>query len=69
MSEHREKYGNIRLSDWFNKPLVLELGSNFEDLTRGMATQPELKSDKFHDSEVHTLKNENFAIIINQFYV
>lgn len=40
------------MSDWFNRPVVLEQGNNFDDLSRGMVTQPELASDEFHDSEV-----------------
>ncbi|XP_018321308.1 peroxidase [Agrilus planipennis] len=52
LTETRNGYGNIRLSDWFNRPLVLEGGNVFDDLTRGMATQPELKADPFMDSEV-----------------
>ncbi|GLV44154.1 Peroxidase [Carabus blaptoides fortunei] len=50
--EHRHVYGNIRLSDWFNRPLVLEQENNFDDLTRGMCTQPQLASDQYHDSEI-----------------
>lgn len=52
MTERRNSYSNIRLSDWFNRPAVLEEGTNFDDLTRGLATQPELQSDQFFDSEV-----------------
>lgn len=44
----------LRLSDYFNKPGVLEESSNFDDLTRGLATQPQQKTDKFHTSEVST---------------
>lgn len=40
------------MSDWFNRPAVIEQGNNFDDLTRGMGTQPELASDEFHDSEI-----------------
>lgn len=52
VTEHRNSYSNLRLSDWFNRPAVLEQGNNFDDLTRGMATQPELDSDPYFDSEV-----------------
>lgn len=52
VTEHRNSYSNLRLSDWFNRPGVLEQGNNFDDLTRGMATQPELNSDPYSDSEV-----------------
>lgn len=40
------------MSDWFNRPAVLEQGNNFDDLARGLLTQPELASNQFHDSEV-----------------
>lgn len=52
MGEIRNNLGNVRLSDWFNRPVLLEQGDNFDSLTRGMASQAELKSDQFHDSEV-----------------
>lgn len=52
VTEHRTSFGNIRMSDWFNRPVVIEQNDNFDDLTRGMGTQPELKSDEYHDSEV-----------------
>jgi peroxidase len=52
VDEHRSSYGNLRLSDWFNRPAILEEGDNFDELTRGLATQPELASDPYHDSEV-----------------
>lgn len=52
VNEHRSSYGNLRLSDWFNRPAILEEGDNFDELTRGLATQPELASDPYHDSEV-----------------
>lgn len=53
VTEHRQSYGSLRMSDWFNRPGIIEEGDNYNDLTRGLATQPELKSDRFHDSEVN----------------
>ncbi|KAK9723435.1 hypothetical protein QE152_g19233 [Popillia japonica] len=52
VGEMRNPMGNLRLSDWFNRPVIIEQGDNFDSLTRGMASQPELKSDQFHDSEI-----------------
>lgn len=52
ISKERSVYGNLRLSDWFNRPAVLEQGNNFDDLTRGLTTQPESKSNQFFDSEI-----------------
>lgn len=40
------------MSDWFNRPAILEQSENFDDLTRGMATQPEMQANQFCDSEV-----------------
>lgn len=54
VTEQRNSYSNLRLSDWFNRPAVLEEGSNFDDLSRGLGTQPEMLSDQFFDSEVST---------------
>ncbi|KAG5891984.1 hypothetical protein JTB14_014428 [Gonioctena quinquepunctata] len=50
--EERSSFGNLRLSDWFNRPQILEEGSNFDDLTRGLNTQPQLASDFYHDPEI-----------------
>lgn len=57
VKDHRNSYGNLRLSDWFNRPAILEQSENFDDLTRGMATQPEMQANQFCDSEVseHTV--------------
>lgn len=45
MSEKRFIAGALRLSDWFNRPGIIELGDNFDSLTRGHATQPEQLTD------------------------
>jgi len=52
VSEHRSSYGNLRLSDWLLRPAILEEGDNFDNLARGLCTQPELDVDPFHDSEI-----------------
>ncbi|KAB0802344.1 hypothetical protein PPYR_04530 [Photinus pyralis] len=52
VTEHREVSGTIRLSDWFNRPAVLEQGDTFDALTRSLSTQPQRKSTQFVDSEV-----------------
>ncbi|XP_028168592.1 peroxidase isoform X2 [Ostrinia furnacalis] len=51
-SERRAVVGTVRLSDWFNRPLILELRSAFDDLARGLTTQEEDYSDQFWDSEI-----------------
>ncbi|XP_017785895.1 PREDICTED: peroxidase [Nicrophorus vespilloides] len=52
VTEHRSSYGNVRLSDWLLRPAILEEEDNFDDLTRGLATQPELNVDQYHDNEI-----------------
>lgn len=44
--------GIVRLSDWFNRPLLVELENAFDDLTRGLTYQPQDFSDQFWDSEI-----------------
>ncbi|KAJ8985608.1 hypothetical protein NQ317_015101 [Molorchus minor] len=52
VTENRNAFGSLRLSDWFNRPQILEEGDNFDDLSRGLNTQPQMASDPFHDSEI-----------------
>ncbi|KAK5650910.1 hypothetical protein RI129_001939 [Pyrocoelia pectoralis] len=52
VTEHREVNGNIRLSDWFNRPAILEERDNFDELTRSLSTQAQRKSTQFVDSEI-----------------
>ncbi|XP_063543243.1 peroxidase-like isoform X1 [Cydia strobilella] len=52
ISENRKLLGAVRMSDWFNRPLILEIGNTFEDLARGLATQQMDFSDQFWSSEI-----------------
>ncbi|CAH2040582.1 unnamed protein product, partial [Iphiclides podalirius] len=52
ITENRELSYRIRLSDWFNKPSLIEKGSNFDGLTRGLTYQPADKSDQYWDLEI-----------------
>ncbi|CAH2243362.1 jg21402 [Pararge aegeria aegeria] len=52
ISENRHLAGIVRLSDWFNRPLLVELENAFDDLTRGLTYQPQDYSDQFWDSEI-----------------
>ncbi|CAG9857596.1 unnamed protein product [Phyllotreta striolata] len=52
VTEARSSYGSLRLSDWFNRPQILEEGENFDQLARGLNTQPESAADRFHTSEI-----------------
>lgn len=50
----------MRLSDWFNRPAIIEAGDNYDALTRGMATQPEQLTDVNYDPEIkHFLFKRN----------
>lgn len=52
VTENRISYGSLRLSDWFNRPQVLEDEDHFDELARGLNTQPEYAPDAYHDSEI-----------------
>ncbi|KAL0832125.1 hypothetical protein ABMA28_001592 [Loxostege sticticalis] len=52
VSERRQVVGTIRLSDWFNRPLILEVGTGFDDLTRGLTEQEEDFPDQFWTKEI-----------------
>ncbi|KAM7359833.1 peroxidase isoform 2-T4 [Cochliomyia hominivorax] len=60
LSELRSVLGSLRLSDWFNRPGIIEVGDNFDSLTRGHATQPEELTDINFDREIkHFLFRRN----------
>ncbi|CAK1544080.1 unnamed protein product [Leptosia nina] len=52
LTQDRQLAGYARLSDWFNRPLLLELDNIFDKLTIGLTAQPPSYSDQFWDSEV-----------------
>ncbi|KAL7029256.1 hypothetical protein ACKWTF_006169 [Chironomus riparius] len=52
VAEERTISNTIRLSDWFNRPVVVESGDNFDFLSRGMTTQPQETTDINNDVEV-----------------
>ncbi|CAA9993292.1 unnamed protein product [Nesidiocoris tenuis] len=52
ISEKRSSYGALRLSDYLNKPGVIEDGDNMDSLTRGLATQNQEEVDPFLTSEI-----------------
>lgn len=47
--------GSLRLSDWFNRPGIIEVNDNYDSLVRGHATQPEELTDINFDREVSYL--------------
>ncbi|XP_067616334.1 peroxidase isoform X3 [Eurosta solidaginis] len=60
VSELRSILGSLRLSDWMNRPSIIEIGDNFDSLTRGHATQPEELTDINFDREIkHFLLRRN----------
>lgn len=52
VSELRAVYGSLRLSDWLNKPEIIEFEDNFDSLTRGMGWQGQQLTDINIDKEV-----------------
>ncbi|KAJ6637387.1 Peroxidase [Pseudolycoriella hygida] len=52
ISEIRSSTGALRLSDWFNRPAIIEANDNYDSLTRGHATQPEELTDINFDAEI-----------------
>ncbi|GAB0096538.1 Peroxidase [Sergentomyia squamirostris] len=50
LSEHRARTASLRLSDWLNRPVVVE--AEFDNLCRGMVTQPEEDTDDNYDTEI-----------------
>ncbi|KAG4075838.1 hypothetical protein HA402_003664 [Bradysia odoriphaga] len=52
ISEIRSSTGALRLSDWFNRPAIIEANDNYDSLTRGHATQPQELTDNNYDAEI-----------------
>ncbi|XP_059610069.1 peroxidase [Phlebotomus argentipes] len=50
LSEHRARTASLRLSDWLNRPVIVE--AEFDNLCRGMVTQPEEDTDDNIDTEI-----------------
>ncbi|XP_055850014.1 peroxidase-like [Episyrphus balteatus] len=60
ISELRNVNGSVLLRDWFNKPELIEIGDNFDSLSRGMGSQPQQLTDINIDVEVkHFLLRNN----------
>lgn len=52
IAESRSRVGSLRLSDWLNRPVIVESGDNYDFLSRGLATQPEELTDINFDTEI-----------------
>ncbi|CAH2040578.1 unnamed protein product, partial [Iphiclides podalirius] len=50
--ENRRVAYIARLSDWFNRPSIIEIGDNFDNFIRGLSYQPADKSDEYCDPEI-----------------
>lgn len=50
-SENRTQIKSLRLSDWYNKPELLEKDDNFDSLLRGLSTQLSELTDTHFDPE------------------
>ncbi|CAG4970290.1 unnamed protein product [Parnassius apollo] len=50
--ESRFPYQSIRLSDWLNKPSILEKNDGYDGLMIGLSFQPQDKSDQYFDREI-----------------
>lgn len=60
ISEVRSSTGALRLSDWLNRPAIIEAADNYDSLARGLATQPEQLTDINYDPEIkHFLFKRN----------
>uniref|UniRef100_A0A182NV95 Peroxidase n=1 Tax=Anopheles dirus TaxID=7168 RepID=A0A182NV95_9DIPT len=52
VSESTQPTGSIRLSDWLDKPSVLEVAENYGSLSRGMVSQPHDRPNVHFSPEV-----------------
>ncbi|KAH0955585.1 hypothetical protein HN011_012119 [Eciton burchellii] len=49
---HRFSFNELRLSDHFNRPGVIEKNNNLDDLAQGFSYQPQKRSDSYYDEEI-----------------
>ncbi|XP_060838351.1 peroxidase [Rhopalosiphum padi] len=52
IGEDRNLLSAVRLSDYFNRPTIIEKGYNFDHLSRGLTTQSQEEVDPFFTSEI-----------------
>lgn len=52
ISKDRELAGIVRLSDWMEKPLILEMNNTFNELVRGLTVQEMSDSDQYYTDEL-----------------
>ncbi|XP_041968239.1 peroxidase-like [Aricia agestis] len=61
-NEYRKNEGELRLSDWFNRPLVLEEKDTFDQLVYGFTAQSSSVADPFFSVEIteYLFRNGNY---------
>lgn len=64
IEEGRHILSSVRLSDFFNRPVVVEDNGNLDHLTRGLATQSQEEVDPFFTSEVRNVYM-NYILVSN----
>lgn len=52
VSENRTLVSEISLSEWVNKPGIIQVPGNFDNFLRGLISQPQNQQDMFFNSEV-----------------
>ncbi|KAL6265623.1 hypothetical protein P5V15_002417 [Pogonomyrmex californicus] len=52
VSEDRSPFVALRLSDYFNRPGIIEEGNNLDNLARGFSCQLQKNTDEFFDKEI-----------------
>lgn len=52
VNESRAVVGELRLSDWMNRPGIIQAAGNFDNFLRGLITQPQQEQDVFYTDEV-----------------
>lgn len=52
MSENRTLVNEIRLSEWINRPGIIQAAGNLDNFLRGLISQPQNQQDIFFNSEV-----------------
>ncbi|XP_056640874.1 peroxidase-like [Diorhabda sublineata] len=66
VTEERYSQSFMRFTDVLRRPYVIESNNTFDDLLRGLTSQPQSASDQFHDSEITQFlfreDNETFGI-------
>ncbi|KAF4527139.1 hypothetical protein B566_EDAN007227 [Ephemera danica] len=52
VDSHRQGVAGLRFSDVLNRPAVIEVGRSFDQILRGLASQPQHAPDRFFSAEI-----------------